>query len=290
MTPAEHRFSGPAGDLCWFEWGKPGEGPSLLLLHATGFHARCWDRVVEALPQGLHVVAVDLRGHGRSYRPASLSDWGATAADVLALVEALFPKPVFAIGHSMGAAVAARVAALAPDRFERLLLIDPVLMPHEVYEAGAGALLGDPAEHPISRRRNTWDSPEQMIERFAGRAPYSGWKPEVLADYCRFGLVTAPDGASLELGCPPLLEASAYMGAARLDPYPLFAQVTCPVTVLRAPSGERASAMDFSLSPTWPGLAGEFPNARDLYWSDVTHFIPMEAPERVAALIVEELG
>lgn len=289
MTPVEHRFAGPAGEICWFEWGQPGQGPSLLLLHATGFHARCWDRVVEALPEGLHIVAADLRGHGRSYRPASLHDWGATAADIAALVEALFPAPVFAIGHSMGGAVAARLAGLAPERFDRLLLIDPVLMPREVYEAGASAPLGDTADHPISRRRNIWDNPEQMIARFADRAPYSGWKSDVLDDYCRFGLVPGSDDM-LELGCPPHLEASAYMGAARLDPYPLFASATCPVTVLRAPSGERASAMDFSLSPTWPGIAAEFPKGRDVYWSDVTHFIPMEAPERVAALIVEELG
>ena len=50
--PREHRLSTPDGDICWFEWGEPGNAASLLLLHATGFHARCWDQVVAALPAG----------------------------------------------------------------------------------------------------------------------------------------------------------------------------------------------------------------------------------------------
>ena len=80
--PREHRQRTPQGEICWFEWGERGEGASLLLLHATGFHARVWDQVVAALPAGTHVIAPDHRGHGRSYRPATLADWAATA-DVL---------------------------------------------------------------------------------------------------------------------------------------------------------------------------------------------------------------
>lgn len=285
----ECRFQAPAGEICWFEWGQVGQGPSLLLLHATGFHARCWDQVVAALPSGTHVIAPDLRGHGRSFRPTSLDNWAEVADDIVAFVGSLKAGPLIAVGHSMGGFVAALVAARLPRRFSALLLVDPVLMPPNSYSAGVDGAEIDPSDHPVSRRRNAWDSADQMIARFADRAPYNGWEPQVLADYCRYGLVPTADGG-LELACPPHLEASAYLGSVDSDIYPLIGTIDCPVTVLRARNAERTSALDFSVSPTWPELAAHFRHGRDVHWPDVSHFIPMEAPERLAALIVEQLA
>ena len=51
----------------------PGPGPSLLIVHATGFHARVWDEVIRRLP-GRHVLALEQRGHGRS-QAAPFSGW-----------------------------------------------------------------------------------------------------------------------------------------------------------------------------------------------------------------------
>lgn len=125
-----------------------------------------------------------------------------------------------------------------------------------------------------------------MFARFADRAPYASWKPEVLHDYCDYGLLPTGDG-SLELACSPYLEASAYLGNAGCDIYPLIGAIMCPVTVLRARTGERTSTMDFSISPTWPELAKQFRNGHDMQWSELSHFIPMETPERLAGLIIE---
>ena len=131
---------------------------------------------------------------------------------------------------------------------------------------------------------------EQMIAHFANREPYMHWRADVLADYCTFGLVPAATGQGLELACPPALEASAYMGAWRNNPYLWTDQVTCPTTILRARNAERKGAMDFSSSPTAPDLWKSFATARDLHWPDVSHFIPMEVPERLAELIVQILN
>jgi len=40
---------------------------------------------------------------------------------------------------------------------------------------------------------------------------------------------------------------------------------------------------DFSSSPTWPSLAGEFRYAQDMHWADSSHFIPMQKPDLVIA-------
>ena len=86
--PQDHHFPSSHGDICYFEWGRPGEGLSVLLLHATGFHARCWDKLVDAFPQGTHVVAVDQLGHGRSARP-EITDWAMIAGATAELLESL---------------------------------------------------------------------------------------------------------------------------------------------------------------------------------------------------------
>jgi lipase len=284
----EHRLTVPGGDLCWFEWGtRSPDRPTILLVHATGFHARCWDQVVAALPAGTHVIAPDLRGHGRSYRPASIGNWAETGDDLLPLIDAQPKGSLIGAGHSMGGTCLVRAAALRPEKFARLVLIDPVIFAADYYsEHQADA--GDPDAHFVSKRRNHWVSADEMIERFAGRHPYSGWDPAVLADYCTYGLLPRADGDGFELACPPRLEASAYLGNAAFNPHTAAASIACPVTVIRARNGSREGQLDFSLSPTWPATASAFPNGTDLHWTDCTHFAPMEVPARIASLFGTE--
>jgi pimeloyl-ACP methyl ester carboxylesterase len=285
-TPTQHRLSLSRGELCWFEWGVPrADRPTLLLVHATGFHARCWDGVVAALGEGWHIAAPDLRGHGRSYKPASLGNWAATGDDLLPLVDALGGGPIFAVGHSMGGVCSVRAAAQRPDRFSGLLLVDPVMFAPEFYAAPDGRFAGDPADHFVAKRRSHWPSAEDMRARFAERFPYSIWDPDVLAAYCRHGLLPRADGDGFDLACPPILEASAYMGSAAFDPLAAAAGLAMPITVIRARAPVAGAALDFSVSPTWPGLAAQLQRGSDEHWADCTHFIPMEAPARLAERI-----
>ena len=283
--PREHRLETPDGDICWFEWGERGERPSLLLLHATGFHARLWDQVVAALPAGTHVIAPDHRGHGRSFRPATLANWTATADVLLPLLDGLGGHPIVGCGHSMGASILTRLASQRPAAFRHLVLIDPVIMDPAFYEGEAAKVIPDPADHPVARRRNVWTDVEEMRARFADRPPYANWDPRVLADYCAHGLLPPADGAGLELACPPALEASVYQNALRTSPHEWLHYLATPSTVIRAPTGERGGALDFSLSPTWIGLGPAIGAERDELWAEHSHFIPMEAPARVAALL-----
>lgn len=284
-APREQRLATPGGDICWYEWGAAGEGLSLLLLHATGFHARLWDQVVAALPAGTHVVAPDQRGHGRSYKPETLADWAANADALLPLLDLFHGHAFIGCGHSMGGYVLTRLAAERPEAFAHLVLLDPVIMEPAYYVGGREAPLPEPAEHPVARRRNQWSSAEEMRLRFADRSPYSRWAAEVLRDYCTYGLLPPARGEGYELACPPALEASMYQSALRTDPYRWLGSLAAPVTLIRAPAGTRNDAMDFSQSPTWPGLGAWIGAARDELWSDHSHFIPMESPQRVASLL-----
>jgi pimeloyl-ACP methyl ester carboxylesterase len=285
--PIEHRFEGQDIDLCYFQWG-PDDAPPILLVHATGFHARCWDRTVAALPEGYRVVAPDMRGHGRSSKQGPFL-WSSFGADLQAFCEALDLRDAIGAGHSMGGHCVTQVAARAPATFSRLLLVDPVILDPAVYGATRGTEFQSAEDHPVARRRNRWTSWQEMYQRFADRHPFSLWRPDVLEDYCRHGVLPAADGDGFELACPALVEASIYMGNSRTDVHELIPGIDVPVVVLRARERdpEAAAGLDFSQSPTWPRLAEEFPRGRDVYLPELTHFIPMQDPELTARFIAD---
>ena len=53
-----------------WEWATRGDPEAtVVLVHATGFHARTWDAVARALPGSYRVFALDMRGHGASQNP-----------------------------------------------------------------------------------------------------------------------------------------------------------------------------------------------------------------------------
>ncbi len=281
--PLKRRIAVGGIDLAYFEWGRrTADQPTILLIHATGFHARCWDGVIRALGDDRHAVALDMRGHGRSDKQPPYQ-WDAFGADVAAFVEALELVGMIGVGHSMGGHSVVQAAARRPDRFAKLLLVDPVILEPAAYAVQASRF-ASPEEHPVSRRRNRWRSTEEMFERFASRHPFRLWDRGVLRDYCRYGLLPADDG--FVLACPPLVEAAIYLGSAGRNIGAAIAMLPHPVVVLRAHSkAERDGSMDFAQSPTWKGLAAAFPNGRDVYLPELTHFIPMQRPELVAAHI-----
>jgi pimeloyl-ACP methyl ester carboxylesterase len=284
--PREGRVAVAGGELCYFEWGAPG-GPTILFTHATGFHARVWDATVRALGPGHHVVAVDQRGHGRSLKRGPYT-WEQFGADLTQLVDALDLRRIVGVGHSMGGHATVQVAAARGARFERLVLVDPVIMDPEFYRHHPAASgLMRPEDHPTSKRKNAWSSWREMYERLADRGTFALWRRDVLEDYCRYGMLQNPDGPGFVLACPPLVEASIYTQSTGRDIRSLFSAIHVPVVVLRAQrrEGPRRDVMDFAASPTWPHLAEQFAHGRDVYLPTLTHFIPMQDPELVARYV-----
>jgi lipase len=281
--PRELRLRVNGVDLACVEW--PGADPPILFAHATGFHARCWDQVIRRLPDR-RCFALDLRGHGRSAKPPPPYSWLEISADVAQLARALGLRDALGVGHSGGGYAVTVAAALAPDSFARLLLVDPAIVARDRY----GRRDSRTQPHFALKRRNTWTSPEEMLTRFRDRHPYRLWQPAVLRDYCEYGLLPAPDGAGYVLACPPEIEAATYAGASEHDPYDVIHALDLPVRILRArerPTGTSGAVVDMSFSPTVPDLASHFRRSEDVLLPERSHYIPMEAPELVARQITE---
>lgn len=287
LQPQLKKITVNGAELAYFERGEPRpDAASLFFVHATGFHGRVWDYHIEAFPEH-HVVALEQRGHGRSQKLA-VRTWRTFGEDQAAFVQALGLSRLIGVGHSMGAHGmidgAARSAA-----FDRLLLLDPTVAAPQAYAAEYAGAFGDEL-HPASKRRNHFSSADDMVERIADKSAFPLFHPRVLRDYCEFGLEPDPAGG-FRLACPPEVEARVYMSARSNGAvYDSVRALDIPVTVVRARLPDPGVLHDFSSSPTWPGLAQEFPDARELHWADCTHFIPMQRPDEVIELIADQIS
>jgi lipase len=113
------------------EWGA-GDAPLVVCLHGVTSHGGRFRRLAEALTPRYRVLALDLRGHGRSeYEPP----WS-LATHVDDVLETLRGERATWIGHSFGGRVIAELAASRPELVERAVLLDPALqvLPHVAFD------------------------------------------------------------------------------------------------------------------------------------------------------------
>jgi len=111
----------PHGALSALQWGA-GE-PQTILLHGGRQNAHTWDTVLQDLDRP--ALALDLPGHGRSFRRAD-GNYGAlaNAATLATVLPAVAPKARTVIGMSLGALTAIRLGSLLSGWIERLVLVD----------------------------------------------------------------------------------------------------------------------------------------------------------------------
>jgi len=102
---------------------RAGAGAPLVLLHGFASSIYTWKDVIGPLAHDHDVIALDLPGFGASDQPADLSYEHFPRA-VLGLLDRLGVERAALVGSSMGGAVAVLLAARAPERCERLVLID----------------------------------------------------------------------------------------------------------------------------------------------------------------------
>jgi pimeloyl-ACP methyl ester carboxylesterase len=120
-----------------------GSGPPVLLLHGLGSSTREWEYQVPALARAHRVIAMDVRGHGRSERvPGPYSVTG-FARDAAALLQALEATPAHVVGLSMGGMIAFQLAVDAPEAVRSLTIVN----------SGPAMIIRDPRLRSLIRLR-----------------------------------------------------------------------------------------------------------------------------------------
>lgn len=185
------------------------EGVPVILLHG---YTDSWFSFSLAMPHissRLRLLALDQRGHGDSDRPDTGYTLGEFARDVLAFMDAVGLTTAAIVGHSMGSFVAQHVAAMAPDRVERLVLI------------GSGTTIQTPGVidllQEIAGFQDTMD--EEFVRRFqtstVHRPVRADFMERVVADSRRLsasawhaileGLATSPRPDFSKIAVPALV-------------------------------------------------------------------------------------
>jgi pyruvate dehydrogenase E2 component (dihydrolipoamide acetyltransferase) len=108
------------------------DADALVLLHGFGGDLNNWLFNQEPLAGARSVYAVDLPGHGESDKRLETGSLDEYAASVTGFMDAVGLGAAHLVGHSMGAAVALRIAATAPERVRSLTLVCPAALGAEI--------------------------------------------------------------------------------------------------------------------------------------------------------------
>lgn len=273
------------GTMAGIAFGEESRAPDIVFLHATGFNARTYRALLQPLGERFHVVALDMRGHGRSTLRAGrlgYSSWLRHRDDVVAVLEKHFTAPVTLAGHSMGAIVSLLAAGRRPDLVRGLALIEPVILPPSAYAAATlpfAPLVGRyafPIARSAARRRRRFPDHATAIRALALRGVFRNFSAETVADYVADGFVE--DGDGVRLACKREYEAATF-AAHRHDPWAALQRVSGPIVLLRAEHGSTMSAAAMRKFATMK------PDARIATMEGAGHMLPMERPDRARAAI-----
>lgn len=214
----------------------PEGGTPVIALHGWLDNANSFARLMPRMP-GLRVLALDLAGHGLSeHRPAGgLYPHWEYARDVLQVAEQLGWSRFSLVGHSMGAIVAAQLAAAMPERVERLVLIEGVVPPQSPPDHPAqrlGKALREQLAHG-TRRKPLYPSVDHAVRaRSLSGLPVSESAARLLVER---GLQPAEGGFTwrsdnrLTLTTPVRLE--------RAQALEMVVRIECPTLLLLAEAG-----------------------------------------------------
>ena len=120
--PVEHWAD--VGDLRmrYLDWG--GDGPPVVALHGLASSSHWYDIVIPLLRGHYRIIVPDQRGHGQTTQAITGYDWSTLSGDVARLMDHVGMDKAAVLGHSWGGNVATNMAALYPDRVNRVVMID----------------------------------------------------------------------------------------------------------------------------------------------------------------------
>jgi len=254
-----------------------GDGPPVLLAHATGLHAMVWAPLASYLTGRFRCWAVDFRAHGDSTAPAQRPlEWAGFADDVLTVVDALDLDRAFGVGHSKGGAALVLAEQRRPGTLRAAYLFEPIVYPLPE-DLPPGTSRRNELSEGARRRRAVFESRDQAYGNYASKPPLSAMHPDALRAYVDHGFADRPDG-TVGLKCLPEHEAEVFEMSWQHGAFERLADVRCPVTV--ACGGEPGPSL------VAPLVADRLPAGRLEVYDDLGHFGPLQDPERIARAIV----
>jgi pimeloyl-ACP methyl ester carboxylesterase len=260
-----------------------GSGPSLLFLHGVTRCGEDWQPLLPALSAHWKVVTVDQRGHGESPRGRGylVADY---LADAVRLVRDELVTPLVIFGHSLGAMVAAAVAAELPQRVR-------------------GIVLEDPPFHTMGNRivGSSWQSQFIGMQEIARRGGNIDEITDALADirlpcdsggYKRLGEVRSRASLNWSAHCLSRLDPevlSPVIQGRWLDGYDMqavFSNIQCPTLLLQADPSAGGALTDADADTARAAIA----SCRLVRFAGCGHQLHRDRPAEVLQALEEFAG
>lgn len=260
----------------------PGDGPPLVMLHATGFLPWLWHPIARELSSKYRVIAPYFCDHRTSTPEEGGLSWAVLAKDLSELCRSLSLKRPYLVGHSMGATVVTIAHTTEGLDAEKIALIEPIFLPQFIYKSGLTV-----EQHPLAsksiKRRNAWDDETEAKNYLHSKKMFEKWDEEMMDLYIQYGMVGGEHGG-LVLACHPRHEASLFMGSVHFDPWPVLGTIRCPVLVIEGEVSENRNFINL------PDIAGKIPRGQYRLVREAGHLVPQERPAEVTAILAEFFG
>ena len=265
----------------------PAGQPMVLFFHGNSFPASTYSVMLNALRQrGMKVEALEKIGHNPKY-PVT-SNWPHLVEEVHAFAKPLIeehPGPVVFVGHSLGGMLSLMLAAQYPALADAVVMVDaPAVggLQAKVLQLSKTLSLNKKFSPGAisSKRRNAWQSLEEVHAHFASKKIFAKWDPQVLNDYVVHGTHEehTEQGVQRVLSFDRNIETQIYNSVPHnleglLKKYPM----ACPVSLVAARHSRemRLAGTDFTRKIT----------KGRMMMIDGTHLVPMEKPMVTAAAI-----
>ncbi len=192
--------------------------PVIHFLHGNGFCGLTYLPMLEILAKDFDLLITDLPGHGDSDSGARFAGWVGTA-NYASIVLSHFSQQlnattqVYGLGHSYGGIITALMASRSPNRFRKILLMDPVIFSPGMLSVMKvadifGLLKNSSMAQQARARSHQWSSREEAFDNFKDKGGFKGWTEESLQAYVEHAIEDNEDGVRLK--CSSKVEARIY--------------------------------------------------------------------------------
>ena len=250
--------------------------------HANGFNGLTYQSLLKNISKEFRVTTYDMRGHGDTTLkadPKKLRSWHSFRDDLIFLIENS-NAPAVLSGHSLGGTASWLAALLRPDLVEKLVLVDPVILPlryifgYHLFNFFNMAHFLNPLAKNALIRRNEWKTKEEAYDYFSEKKLFSKVSKEALNDYVNHGLKHNKNN-KLTLKCDPKWESSCFQLNTK-EVWDGVEHLKIPIKIILTKNS--AVCNKFSQER----IKKLAPQTEIVFIENTTHMLPLEASEEVS--------
>lgn len=257
-----------------------GNGSLLHLGSANGFHPKAYKQLVEELTDDFEVLSMHFRPLWENSDPYQMTNWKDLVVEFIDFLEQQ-KQPIIGVGHSFGASLTILAAYERPDLFQKLILIEPVLLPKFVFIFQKLVPLGirkkvTPIAKTALNRTDVWENKQAAYDYLRPKRVFKRIPDDVFTALIDHTIETRPDGKAT-LSFTKQWEAQIYATVGNI--WPVLPNLKMPVLALRGAKTDTIRAKEWE---KWQKLnkITEFKNVEGL-----GHLLPFEDPKLIASFI-----